>query len=184
MAENINGFHWRELSPPFWAELWAPAYHWWFGLTLYILGNFLAGFSLQGTNVSHLGNSRKIIFKSALAWDMLVYWRVTPPSIILLIGISGQFVIESFKFLVRFDWVHLVRLYQNRQNTLQEVLDGIKLEEWWDNSGSYMVCFDPMFKRRCSMLKLPWIRLSDKEAQWYSGHTKQRNYRVEPKPVV
>ena len=31
--------------------------------------------SLQGTNVSHLGK-RKIIFKSAFGWDMLVPWRV------------------------------------------------------------------------------------------------------------
>ena len=30
---------------------------------------------LQGTNISHLGK-RKIIFKSALGWDMLVPWRV------------------------------------------------------------------------------------------------------------
>ena len=32
-------------------------------------------FTLLGTNISHLGK-RKIIFKSALGWDMLVPWRV------------------------------------------------------------------------------------------------------------
>ena len=32
-------------------------------------------YTLQGTNISHL-EKRKIIFKSALGWDMLVPWRV------------------------------------------------------------------------------------------------------------
>ena len=32
--------------------------------------------TLQGTNISHLGK-RKIIFKSALGWDMLVPCRVS-----------------------------------------------------------------------------------------------------------
>ena len=31
--------------------------------------------TLLGTNISHLGKG-KIIFKSALKWDMLVFWRV------------------------------------------------------------------------------------------------------------
>ena len=34
--------------------------------------------TILGTNISHLGK-KKIIFKSALGWDMLVPWRVTPP---------------------------------------------------------------------------------------------------------
>ena len=34
-----------------------------------------------GTNISHLGKG-KIIFKSALKWDMLVFWRVFPTNTI------------------------------------------------------------------------------------------------------
>ena len=39
--------------------------------------SILIGNTLQGTNISHLGK-RKIIFKSALLWDMLVPRRVKP----------------------------------------------------------------------------------------------------------
>ena len=38
-------------------------------------GQVMFRFTLLGTNISHLGK-RKIIFKSALGWDMLVPWRV------------------------------------------------------------------------------------------------------------
>ena len=57
-----------------WGRKWTKrqSLHW---LDACMLRSFQNKYTLQGINISHLGE-RKIIFKSALVGDMLVPWRV------------------------------------------------------------------------------------------------------------